>query len=96
MKTTIDLPEPLLKKLKLRALREGRKMKELAREFLEQGLAKPLPSKSPARPVIVKHKKSGLPVVQGPPLKPGQRTPTPEEIANILNDQEVEWMLGSS
>lgn len=38
MKTTIDLPEPLVREMKLRAVREGRKLKEVAGEVFEAGL----------------------------------------------------------
>lgn len=43
MKTTIDLPEPLVRQLKLRAVREGRKLKEVAAEVFQAGLRAPDP-----------------------------------------------------
>jgi plasmid stability protein len=39
MKTTMDLPEDLIREMKLRAVREGRKLREVAEEFLRRGLA---------------------------------------------------------
>ena len=38
MKTTIDLPESLLKEVKLRALHEGRKLKDEGADLLRAGL----------------------------------------------------------
>lgn len=38
MKTTIDLPEELVRQMKLRAVNEGRKLKEVAAEVFRQGL----------------------------------------------------------
>lgn len=38
MKTTIDLPEPLVREMKLRAAREGRKLKDVATEVFKAGL----------------------------------------------------------
>jgi len=38
MKTTIDLPEPLVRDMKLRAAKEGRKLKDVATEVFEAGL----------------------------------------------------------
>ncbi len=41
VKTTIDLPEPLVREMKLRAVREGRKLKDVAAEVFERGLNAP-------------------------------------------------------
>lgn len=40
MKTTLDLPEDLMREVKVRAAREGRKLKELIPELLQKGLDK--------------------------------------------------------
>lgn len=47
MKTTIDLPADLVREMKLRAVKEGRKLKDVAAELLRQGLE---PRDRPARP----------------------------------------------
>lgn len=39
MKTTMDLPEDLIREMKFRAVREGRKLREVAEEVLRKGLA---------------------------------------------------------
>lgn len=39
MKTTMDLPEELVREMKFRAVREGRKLREVAEEILRRGLA---------------------------------------------------------
>ncbi len=41
MKTTIDLPEDLVREMKFRAVREGRKLREVAAEVFRRGLAAP-------------------------------------------------------
>lgn len=38
MKTTIDLPPKLVKEMKLRAVNEGRKLKDVAGEIFQKGL----------------------------------------------------------
>ena len=96
MKTTIDLPEHLVKKLKLRALQDGRTLREIAAEYLENGLATSVAPKSRKEPRVVTDKKTGLPVVVCPPMKSGQRQLTADDIANLLNEQEAGWVLGSS
>ena len=39
MKTTVELPDKLLKEVKLRAVLEGKKLKEAIEELLRKGLA---------------------------------------------------------
>lgn len=39
MKTTMDLPEELVREMKFRAVREGRKLREVAEEIFRRGLA---------------------------------------------------------
>lgn len=41
MKTTLDLPDALMRRLKIRAASEGRKLKELISDLLEKGLDAP-------------------------------------------------------
>jgi plasmid stability protein len=87
MKTTIDLPDALVRQLKLRAVRDGRKFKDLAAELLRVGLAgQPKAAKTP-RPVITNDRKTGLPVIQCPRTAPLP----PDEVADILTQQEAEW-----
>jgi plasmid stability protein len=86
MKTTLDLPEQLVREMKLRAVQEGRKLKEVARDALIAGLAGAgSPRRKPNK--IVRDKKTGLPVIQC------QRaaTLTPKDVAEILINQEVAW-----
>ncbi len=39
MKTTLDLPDALVKQVKLRAVREGQKLKDAVADLLRKGLA---------------------------------------------------------
>ena len=43
MKTTLDLPNDLVREMKLRAVHEGRKLKDVATETIRRGLAQPEP-----------------------------------------------------
>jgi hypothetical protein len=49
MKTTLDLPEALVKQVKLRALHEGQKLKDAVADLLRKGLAS---SGAPQAPVV--------------------------------------------
>jgi plasmid stability protein len=95
-KTTLELPDDLVKRVKLRALKNGQKLKDAVADLLRKGLSADMntPPEFP-RPVITTDKKTGLPVIKG------RRTPTPEEVsperlADILMAQEVEWYLDAS
>jgi plasmid stability protein len=94
MKTTLDLPDELVRRLKLRAVHEGRKLKEVAADMLRTGLAaQTAPLEKPA--VIVKDKKTGFPVIQGRhPARRGREL-TPERVAEILIAQEAGWARDS-
>ena len=96
MKTTIDLPDDLVRRLKIRAVRDGRKMKDLAADYLKKGLESTERKKGREAPaVVVRDRKTGLPVILC------RRTPkknelTPDDIANILIEQEAEWVREAS
>jgi hypothetical protein len=93
MKTTFDLPENLVQALKLRAVREGRKLKDLAADFLQEGLKQPRRNAaSPTGHRIVRDELTGLPVIH-PRGKP-KRDFSPEELSEILLEQEVDRSLG--
>ncbi len=61
MKTTIDLPEDLVREMKFRAVREGRKLREVAEEIFRRGLAAPGAPRGPGARLRVK-----LPIIPAP------------------------------
>ena len=64
MRTTIDLPDPLLRQLKSRAALEGTTLKQLIREAIERGLS------APTAPEGTKRQRSTPPsLVLGQPLR---------------------------
>ena len=89
MKTTIDLPDDLVFDVKLRALRDGRKLKDTFADLLEKGLCSP--EGELERAIIGIDEVTGLPVIKGGhPAPPGMEI-TPQRIFEILLEQEVEW-----
>lgn len=74
MKTTIDLPPNLVRAMKLRAVHEGRKLKDVAAELLKRGLAAPETQEQPqpAKPSI-EIEAGGLPVVRCAANAPARR-----------------------
>lgn len=66
MKTTLDLPDELMREMKLRAVIQGRTLRDLVAEFLRQGLGlsatTPSPVQSPGGMVTLNG--GGLPVIR--------------------------------
>jgi hypothetical protein len=82
MKTTFDLPPDLVREVKLRAVHEGRKLKDVAADLLKRGLAAPDPAAKPkfAKPTI-EIQANGLPVVRCAANAPAKRMTAVELLA---------------
>jgi hypothetical protein len=90
MKTTLELPDALVKQVKLRALREGKKLKDTVADLLRKGLAA-ASEQAEVPPVIVKDKLTGLPVIQCSRAPGPEEELTPERVADLLLAQEAGW-----
>ena len=86
MKTTLDIPDDLLRSMKMRAVQEGRKFKDVAAEIFRRGLA---------QPKMAAHSDGGqrvkLPLIQCRHPADSQATLTPDQVADVLLKQELEW-----
>ena len=95
MKTTLDLPDELVRQMKLRALNEGRKLKDAAAELLRRGLAAEAQKIDPKMEFELPHVKSdtktGLPVIECKRTARRSDEMTPQRVAEILSGQEAEW-----
>lgn len=91
MKTTLDLPDELIREIKLRAVVQGRTMKDLVAELLRQGLGMAPPGRLEKPPAgsIVEIGERGLPVIRCRPQAPatGMRV---EELLKLEQDTQVE------
>ena len=86
MKTTLDIPDDLLRSMKMRAVQEGRKFKDVAAEIFRRGLAQPnLPANSGDRQRVK------LPLIECRHPAVSQATLTPDQVADALLKQEREW-----
>ena len=54
VKTTIELPDDLLQRVKIRAIHEHKKLKDAIAEYLERGMAAPRAEKKPWTPKVAK------------------------------------------
>ena len=67
MRTTLDLPDPLLRQLKSQAALQGTTLKQLIRDTIERGLH------APAKPAMAARKRSAVPTIKlGHPLRARQ------------------------
>lgn len=83
VKTTVELPDDLVREVKVRAAREGRRLKEVMADVVRRGLADP-----PARERTISSRVR-LPLVQcSHPASPDEEM-TPERAAQILLAPEV-------
>lgn len=85
MKVTLDLPIDLVREMKLRAAHEGRKLRDVATEVVRRGLTSPSVSGGVSR------KRVTLPLIECANVAASTAELTPERVAEILLNQEVEW-----
>lgn len=91
MKTTLDLPPDLVRAMKVRAARDGRKLKEVAAEVVRAGLAVRTHSSGGRGPKVIRDKKTGLPVIQCLHAAKRDEEMTPQRVAELLAAQEAGW-----
>jgi hypothetical protein len=84
MKTTLDLPDDLMRAVKIRAVEENRKLKDTIADLLRHGLAQ-----GPGALPKARHRVR-LPLVQcAHEARPGDEV-TPERLAEILLEEEAQ------
>jgi plasmid stability protein len=89
MKTTVDLPDDLMREVKIRAVRENRKLKEAMADLLRRGLSQRKPGRTAVRDRV------RLPIIEcSHEARPGKEM-TPERVASVLLEEESEARRGS-
>lgn len=85
MKTTLELPDDVVRAVKIRAVQENRKLKDMIADLLRRGLAQE-PRVSAGIRSRVK-----LPLVEcAHPARPGEEV-TPQRAADALLEEEAGW-----
>ena len=83
MKTTLDLPDDLVRAVKIRAVEENKKLKDAIADLLRRGLAQEHGPKPRVR------RRLKLPLVEcAHEARPGDEM-TPERVAEVLLDEEA-------
>ncbi len=87
MKTTLDLPDELVRQAKLRAVMQGRTLRDLVADFLRQGLGMPATQPSNAQPAsaMVHISESGLPTIRCTANAPASRM----DLADLLKLEQL-------
>ncbi|MFZ4774133.1 MAG: hypothetical protein ACOYM3_02140 [Terrimicrobiaceae bacterium] len=88
MKTTMDLPDELIREVKLRAVVQRRTVKDLVAEFLRQGLGMETIGQKPLSSHLVEIGENGLPVFRCQLNAPAARM-TPEELLRLEQDSQA-------
>lgn len=88
MKTTLELPDELMREIKVRAAREDRKLKDVIAELLRRGLEQE--DKSEAK---VRHHVK-LPLIHTAHPAPAGEELTPERVHEILAEEEADRARG--
>jgi plasmid stability protein len=83
MKTTLELPDDLMRAVKLRAVEEERKLKDTVADLLRRGLAQKGEAVAPGR------RRVELPLIEcAHEARPGEEM-TPGRVAQVLLDEEA-------
>lgn len=86
MKTTLDLPDHLVRQAKQMALQQGRPLKDLMADFIRQGLHGPLPRSIGFNDGVVGMDDQGLPVFR---CDGSSATPRPDLATALQLEQEA-------
>lgn len=89
MKTTLDLPDELMREVKIKAVNENRKLKDAIADLLRRGLAQEAHFQGPVR------KRASLPLVQCAHEARPEEEMTPDRVASVLLAEESETSRGS-
>jgi len=90
VKTTLELPDELMRAAKIRAANEGRRLKDVVADLLRRGLAE-----EPKRPGRLQ-RKVRLPLVQCAHDARPEREMTPNRIAAVLAREDAKSVRQAS
>ena len=89
MKTTMDLPDDLMREVKIRAVNENRKLKDAIADLLRRGLDLETQDRGPVR------KRAPIPLVHCSHEARPEEEMTPDRVASVLLAEESETSRGS-
>lgn len=89
MKTTMDLPDDLMREMKIRAATQGKKLKDVVTEVVRNGLASHAPTALIADPeALIHYSSEGFPYIK---CQPSTRPPaTYQELQRVIEQSQLE------
>jgi len=89
MKTTLDLPDDLMRGMKIRAATQGRKLKEVIADAIRDSLASKPETSIEAPPLIISRNANGFPYIKA---VSGAKKPavTEDEIQRLIEESQLE------
>lgn len=88
MKTTLELPDELMRQVKMHAVRENRKLKDVVADLLRRGLV------AQSEAATAAPRRVQLPLIRGAhPARPEDEM-TPERLADALLEQDIQTAAG--
>lgn len=89
MKTTLDLPDELMRGMKIRAATQGRKLKDVISDAIRDSLASAYNSPEQAQPLVISRDSSGFPYIKCAPA-PDKPAPTFEKLQRLIEESQLE------
>jgi plasmid stability protein len=83
MKTTLELPDDLMRTIKMRAASEDRRLKDVIAELLRRGIA------AEERTEMITERRISLPLIRTKRAISPEHEATPERIAELLEEEEA-------
>lgn len=83
MKTTLELPDDLMRRIKIRAVNEDRKLKDVIAELLRRGLA------AEEESLTTGERRVSLPLIRTKPAISPELEATAERVAQILDEEDA-------
>ncbi|MGL4399879.1 MAG: hypothetical protein ACRCXD_08420 [Luteolibacter sp.] len=89
MKTTLDLPDDLMRGMKIRAATQGRKLKDVIADAIRDSLAskREIPAETP--PLVISRSASGVSYIKCNPAS-DKPAPTFEELQRLIEESQLE------
>src|SRR6478609_6847904 len=89
MKTTLDLPDDLMRGMKIRAATQGRKLKDVIADAIRDSLVSKRETPTEASPLVISRSASGLPYIKCNPAS-DKPAPTMEELQRLIEESQLE------
>jgi len=89
MKTTLDLPDDLMRGMKIRAATQGRKLKDVIADAIRESFISKRETPSETPPLVISRSASGLSYIKCNPAS-DKPAPTFEELQRLIEESQLE------